>query len=197
VAGPTTGYGYRGADLDRSAVDEDTFGVVHALALRGALPRLPPGTDGLVREGLVHATPRGFELTAVGHSRHRALLERERRTLDLGRLSMAYARLPAVTRRLRDVMLEWEANDEPARRPMVGQLCGVIEDVEPILHRSAAVAPRFAGYRLRLAAARSELLACEVPAALGSRVESILAIWREMTEDYLQTLGFGHEQVDL
>jgi hypothetical protein len=125
------------------------------------------------------------------------LLETERRTLDIGLLSVAYARLPPVTRRLRDLLLEWEANDEPGRRPLVGKLCGIIDEAEPILRRSATVAPRFASYWPRLAAARSRLLESQEPSALGPDVESILTVWREMNEDYLQTVGYAHEQVDL
>jgi hypothetical protein len=205
VAGPNIAYGGASVDVDldggtsaaRRDVANDTFTVVHSLALRGTLQQLPPEADGLVQEGVVRSTPDGYELTALGHRRHRVLLENERLTLDLGRLSMAYARLPAVTRRLRDLMLEWEANDDPDRRPAVGQLCRIIEEADPILRRTATVAPRFAGYWPRLAAARSRLLDSEAPVAFGSRVESIVTVWREMNEDYLQTLGRAHEQVDL
>jgi hypothetical protein len=167
----------------------DTFGVLHSLALRGSLAELPEGSDGLVREGLVNSASEGYELTALGHQRHRALLETERRTLDLGLLAMAYAGLPAVTRRLRDLSLEWEANDEPDRLPMVGRMCGIVDEAELILRRSAAVVPRFASYGPRLAAAKCRLMDSQLEYAVGPRVESILTVWREMTEDYLQTLG--------
>jgi hypothetical protein len=175
----------------------DAFAVVHSLALRGTLPQLPHGADALVREGLIQRTLTGYELTPPGHSRHRALLETERRTLDLGLLSMAYARLPAVTRRLRALLLEWEANDEPARRRMVSQVCAIVDEVELILRRSAAVAPRFGSYGPRLAAARSRLLDGDQEHVLGPGIDSILTVWKEMSEDYLQTLGCGHSTEDL
>jgi hypothetical protein len=175
----------------------DTFTVLHRLALRGALPQLPEGSDGLVREGLVSSTSGGYELTALGHRRHRALFEIERRTLDLGLLAMAYGPLPAMTRRLREIAIEWEASDEPARRQMVGRLCAIVDAVELALRRSAAAAPRFATYWPRLAAAKRRLLDSDLVYALGPGVESILTVWREMNEDYLQTLGRAHDQDDL
>jgi hypothetical protein len=175
----------------------ETFSVLHSLALRGALAELPEGSDGLVREGLIRATPVGYELTASGHRRHRALLEIERQTLDLGLLAMAYARLPAVTRRLRELSLEWEASDQPSRRQMVARLCEIVDEVELTLRRSSAVAPRFASYGPRLAFARSRLLDSNLEYALGAGVESILTVWREMNEDFLQTLGCAHDPDDL
>jgi hypothetical protein len=176
---------------------DGTFTPLHCLALRGTLPQLPAGSDGLVRVGLVRPTSDGYELTGLGHRRHRALFEAERRSLDLGLLAMAYARLPALTRRLRDLSVEWEANDEPARRRMVGRLCGIVDEVELILRRSAAVAPRFASYAPRLDTAKYRLLDSDLEYAFGSGVESILTVWREMTEDYLQTLGCAHDEDDL
>jgi hypothetical protein len=175
----------------------DIFTALHRLALRGAVGHLGEGSDGLVRDGLVCSTSEGYELTELGHRRHRALLEMERRTLDLGLLAMASAGLPALTRRLREASIEWEANDASDRRRMVGRLCEFVDEVELILRRSAGVAPRFASYWPRLDAARRLLVDSHLEYALEPRVESILTIWREMTEDYLQTLGEAHDQDEL
>jgi hypothetical protein len=175
----------------------NAFAVVHSLALRGVLAHLPEGSDALVQSGLVRSTSGGYELTALGHRRHRALLEIERRALDLELLEMTYERLPAVTRRLRDILTEWEAGSELARRRLVGRLCSAVDAAELILGRSAAVAPRFASYKPRLDAARNRLLDDELEYTHGPGLESILAVWREMTEDYLQTLGLAHDVDDL
>jgi hypothetical protein len=174
-----------------------TFAVLHGLALRDTLEQLPDGCDGLVRDGLVQSTPAGYALTPLGHRRHRALLEMERRVLDLGLLEMAYAGLPAMTRQLREIVLEWEASDDPGRWRLVGRLCAIVEHVELLLRRSAAVAPRFADYLARLDAAKRRLLDSDLEYAVGPGVESILTVWREMNEDYLQTLGCAHDQDDL
>jgi hypothetical protein len=125
------------------------------------------------------------------------LLEIERRDLDLDLLEMVYERLPAVNRRLRETLTEWEASGEPVRRRLVGRLCATLDEVEPILGRSASVAPRFADYGPRLAAAKTRLLGSDLEYALGTGVESILTVWREMNEDYLQTLGLAHDLDDL
>jgi hypothetical protein len=175
----------------------ETFSVLHGLALRGAVAELPEGSDRLVRDGLIRATPVGYELTAPGHRRHRALLEIERQTLDLGLLEMAYARLPAITRRLRELSIEWETSDQPTRRQMVARLCAIVDEVELTLHRSSAVAPRFASYGPRLAAARGQLLDSKLEYPLENGVEAILTVWREMNEDFLQTLGCAHDPDDL
>lgn len=175
----------------------DTFTVLHSLAIRGTLSQLPEGSDGLIRDGLIRSTSGGYELTPLGHRRHRALLEIERRALDLGLLAMAYAGLPEVTRRLREISMDWEASDHRARQRMVGPLCEIVDKVELILRRSAAVAPRFASYMPRLDAAKRRLLDSDLDYALGSGIESIVTSWREMDEDFLQTLGHAHDVDDL
>jgi hypothetical protein len=175
----------------------DTFTVLHSLAIRGTVSHLPEGSDALVQSGLIRSTSGGYELTALGHGRHRGLLEIERRALDLELLEMTYELLPAVTRRLRDILIEWEAGDEPGRRRLVGRLCSAVDAAERTLGRSAAVAPRFASYKPRLDAARNRLLDGELEYAHGPDLESILAVWREMNEDYLQTLGLAHDVDDL
>ena len=201
MAATRTGHGSPGIDPGTSANPNesatDTFAAVHSLALRGPVRQLPDESGGLLREGLVRSTSEGYELTEIGHRRHRALLEGERRSIDLGHLEMAYARLPGLTRRLRDLWVEWDANDEPPHGQMVGRLCAIIDEAELILRRSAAVAPRFSSYRRRLDAAKYLLLDSDLQYAFGSGVESILIVWREMTEDYLQTLGCGHDEDDL
>ena len=174
-----------------------TFATVHSLALRGTLQQLPEASEDLIRAGLVSSTPAGYTLTQLGHRRHRAFLDMERRLLDLGLLEMAYAALPAVTRQLREIVLDWEAGDARDRRRLVGPLCAIVESIELILRRSAAVAPRFEAYRARLDTAKRRLLDSELEYAVDPDVESILTVWREMNEDYLQTRGHAHDEGDL
>jgi hypothetical protein len=114
----------------------DAFTVLHSLAIRGTVSYLPEGSDALVQGGLVRSTSAGYELTALGHGRHRALLEIERRALDLELLEMTYERLLALTRRLRDILIELEVGSEAARRRLVVRLCSVVDAAEPILGRS-------------------------------------------------------------
>ena len=106
-----------------------TFATVHSLALRGTLQQLPEASEDLIRAGLVSSTPAGYTLTQLGHRRHRAFLDMERRLLDLGLLEMAYAALPAVTRQLREIVLDWEAGDARDRRRLVGPLCAIVESI--------------------------------------------------------------------
>jgi hypothetical protein len=63
-----------------------------------------PGDSGeLEAAGLVRSSPDGFTLTEVGYSRHRALLDSERATIDVALLGIAYERFPAAVRRLRTI----------------------------------------------------------------------------------------------
>jgi hypothetical protein len=201
MAATHIGHGSPSVDPGTSANSKESapgsFAALHSLALRGAVRQLPEESDSLLRDGLVRSTSAGYELTESGHRRHRALFERERRSIDLGHLEMAYARLPGLTRRLRDLWVEWEANDEPPHGQMVGRLCTILDEAELILRRSAAVAPRFSSYQRRLDAARYLVLDSDLQYAFGTGVESILIVWREMTEDYLQTLGCAHDEDDL
>ena len=186
----------RAAEVTREP-ETGTFVVVHGLALRGTLERLPAGSEGLVQAGLVHSTAEGYALTPLGHRRHRALLEMERRTFDLTFLEMAYAPLPAVTARLFELAAEWQAEDDPRRRRLVDRICAIAEAGELIVRRSAAIAPRFANYVSRLESAKRRLLSGNLEYAVGRRVESILTVWVEMNEDYLQTLGCASDRNDL
>jgi hypothetical protein len=93
--------------------------------------------------------------------------------------------------------IEWEASDQPARRRLIARLCAIVDEVELILRRSAAVVPRFASYLPRLEVAKRRLLDSDLEYAVAPGVESILTVWREMNEDYLQTLGEAHDRDDL
>jgi hypothetical protein len=46
-------------------------------------------------------------------------------------------------------------------------------------------------------AAKSRLLDSDLDYAIGPGVDSILTVWREMGEDYLQTLGGAHDPDEL
>jgi hypothetical protein len=109
---------------------------------------------------------------------------------------MIYDRFPAVARRLRTTESRWQAADDGGRRRLVRELRGIVDDVEPILRRSAEVAPRFDDYIPRLREAKLRLAEGEMDYAVDPGVESIHTILHELHEDYLQTLGRGYEQED-
>lgn len=172
----------------------DAFPTVHLLALRGSLKQLPVDSDRFEAAGLVRSTPDGFTLTEAGHRHHRVLFEQECAGLDLGLLGIVYDRFPEVARRLRTLESRWHRTDEGARRELTHELCGVVDAAEPILHRSAELAPRFRAYITRLRDAQRRVSDGELDYAFDPGVESIDTIFRELHEDYLQTLGRGYEQ---
>jgi hypothetical protein len=169
---------------------------VHALALRGSLKRLPGDSGEFEAAGLVRSTPGGFTLTELGHRHHRALIEQERASLDVGLLSVIYERFPAVARRLDSVARPRYSTDQAGRRRLLRELAGIVDDVEPILRRSAKLVPRFESYVARLRNAELRLANGDLDYAFDSGVESVHTILRELHEDYLQTLGQGYDLRD-
>jgi hypothetical protein len=172
----------------------DVFPTVHVLALRGSLKQLPGDSGEFEAAGLVRSTPDGFTLTEAGHRHHRALFEQERAALDVGLLGIVFESFPAVARRLKRLESRWYSTDERPRRKLVRELSSIIEDMEPIVRRSATIAPRFGAYIARLRDAEQRLTHGDLDYAFGRSVESIHTIVRELHEDYLQTLGRGYEQ---
>jgi hypothetical protein len=171
----------------------EEFPTVHVLALRGSLKQLPGDSGEFEAAGLIRSTTDGFTLTEAGHRHHRTLLERERAALDIGLLDIIYEAFPAVGRRLKRIELRWQAADDRARRRLVGELVGIVDDVKPILCRSAEVVSRFEGYITRLHEAKARLTEGDLNYAVDPEVESIHTVLRELEEDYLQTLGRGYE----
>jgi hypothetical protein len=172
---------------------DDVFPTVHVLALRGSLRQLPGDSDEFEAAGLVQSTPDGFTLTEAGHRHHRALFEQERAALDIGLLGIVYERFPALARRLKTLESRWSRTDEAARRKLVRELVSIVDDMEPILRRSAELAPRFGAYIGRLRDAKLRVTKGDLEYAFGDGVESINTVLRELHEDYLQTLGRGYD----
>jgi hypothetical protein len=171
----------------------EVFPTVHVLALRGSLKRLPGDSDRFEAEGLVRSTPDGFMLTEAGHRHHRALFERELAGIDIGLLGIVYERFPAVAQRLRTLESDWSQAADGARRELADALRALVDAVEPILRRSAELAPRFGSYVPRLRDAERRVSGGELEYAFEEGVESIGTVFSELHEDYLQTLGRGYE----
>jgi hypothetical protein len=175
----------------------EVFPAVHALALCGTLKQLPGDSAKLEAAGLVRSTSDGFMLTAVGHSRHRALLAHERATIDIQLLGIVYERFPDVARRLTKLESSLHGVDGSPPKRLVEELGTIIDALEGILLRSADAAPRFAGYITRLQEARRQVVEGHFDYAFGLQVESAATVVRELHEDYLQTLGRGYEEEEL
>lgn len=173
---------------------DDVFPTVHVLALRGSLRELPADSEEFEAAGLVRSTPDGFTLTEEGHRHHRALFEQERAALDIGLLGLVFEPFPDVARRLKTLESRWYSSDDGARLKVIRELRSLIDEVEPILRRSATVAPRFGTYIGRLRDAERRLIHGDPQYAFDPTVESIHTIVGELYEDYLQTLGRGYEQ---
>jgi hypothetical protein len=136
---------------------DDVFPTVHVLALRGSLRQLPGDSNEFEAAGLVRSTPDGFTLTEAGHRHHRALFEQERAALDIGLLGIVYERFPALAWRLKTLESRWFRVGDAARPKLVIELASFVDDMEPVLRRSAELAPRFGTYIGRLRDAKLRL----------------------------------------
>jgi hypothetical protein len=171
----------------------DVFPAVHALALRGSLRDVPGGHAELEAAGLVRLTSEGFTLTQAGYSRHRALLEEERATIDVSLLGVAYERFSSVARQVKAIAARRKPASEAARRRYATELSEAADALDSVLQRTIALAPRFGPYIDRLSNARQAGLGdCET-----ADRDSIFAIIRDLEEDYLQTLGRGYDHPDI
>jgi hypothetical protein len=186
------------AESEPASPSEVAFQAVHSIALRGIVRELDPGSEELLDAGLVRPVAGGFQLTELGYSNHRALLEHERTKLDLARLGMAYAPFPALARILAQLRASWH---KPAgvltRRRQASQLCGLVDDTAPVLRRVVVVARRFSVYLPRLNRAAAHVRGGDHEYAFAEQVDSIGAVWQELHEDLLQTLGRAHELEDV
>jgi hypothetical protein len=171
----------------------DAFPTVHTLALRGSLKRPAGDLGALEAAGLIRREPDGFTLTDSGHRLHRTLSEQERARLDLGLLAIVSEPLPDAWRRVKTLEPRWNGSDAAERRRLIRDLVAIVEEVQPTLRRCANVAPRFGDYIARLREAERRLLDGQLEYAFEAAVESIATVWRELHEDFLQTLGYAQE----
>ena len=177
---------------DVELVEEPTFGLVHTLALRSSASPLPPGGELLISRGLAEPSGTGFLLTSNGYRLHRALLDRERAAIDITTFGMVYAPVAALSRRLNGLASHWR--EVPGDRPELAKsFDSFVSLADAPLRRAAAIVPRFESYLPRLLAADRRLREGDLRFAVDGDVDSIVVTWADLHEDYLQTLGRGHE----
>jgi hypothetical protein len=179
---------------DPTPLADAAYGAIHALALRSPLRQITADPRSLIERRLVQPADGGFELTAAGHRMHRVMLEQERATLDLDSLGRTYAPIPGLARRLGRLRKQWEQRENGIeRRRLVARFCSFVTEAQPVLETTAAVLARFSGYLPRLQRAAVRLRAGDFDYAIAPEVDSIWVVWQDLHEDYLQTLGRGHD----
>ena len=198
---------------------EPAFVVLHALRLKGfaqpdviaATTALPEGEigkilDGAAADGLAQKREgriSGWALTGAGRERHAKLLSEEveaagcRDTVD-----DAYRRFLDVNRDLLQVCTDWQMrpgpdgsqvvndhSDAKYDQAVIGRLRAIDTAVQPVCRDVAAVLDRFAGYGPRLATAVDRVEAGDLDYATKPMIDSYHAVWFELHEDLLSTLG--------
>ena len=168
-------------------------GGLHALRLAGVLPaERVPGAASLVAQGLVADTPAGLLLTDAGHARHAELLGAERAGADLDAMAAAYERFLALNGRVKALCSRWQRLGDGAlaeRAIVLDELAELHERLEPVLRRTVAVLPRFAGYYAALGAALKHARDGDPRWVTDPQIASYHSVWFGLHEDYLVTLG--------
>lgn len=133
-------------------------------------------------------------LTPDGHARHDEQLAAERGTLDREALKPIYERFLAANTPLKALSSRWQTAGEDERFALLADLADIVERVDPVLRRTAAILPRFAAYRPRLSEALGRAEDGDLDYVVSPRVDSVHTIWMECHEDYLQTQGISREE---
>jgi hypothetical protein len=166
---------------------------LHALRVAGLLPgEQVPGAGALVVQGLVADTPAGLVLTDTGHARHAELLDAERAGADLDAVAAAYERFLALNGPVKALCSRWQRLGDGGlaeRAVVLDELAELHERLEPVLRRTVAALPRFAGYHDALGAALEHARDGDRRWVTDPQIASYHSVWFRLHEDYLVTLG--------
>ena len=149
---------------------------------------------GLVQPAVAPGEPSGttVALTPAGHAELRVLLAQE--SHDRAALARAYDGFAAVDGRVKEAVTGWQlaapSGGRVAERALIGR---VGEEAGAVAARLAALLPRYARYRQRLAAATAGWAGGDDRYAASPRVDSLHQVWFELHQDLLLTLGRGRE----
>jgi DNA-binding MarR family transcriptional regulator len=191
--------------------DEPTFGILHALRIKGLASEsalstasgIPVGAvrrtvDELERHGLMsrHAGRiTGVTLTGPGHALHDAMLKAQ--SVSSSALPSAYERFVDVNCEFKSVCTAWQlgrdgkANDDsdaPYDRVALARLDRVHDRVTEIVSELAVIHARFARYGARLNTAVARVRAGDSAALLRPLSDSYHDIWMELHHDLRITI---------
>ncbi len=194
---------------DSLADGDAEFRVLHALRVRGfASPEqiaeasgLETGTVSSVLDrttGHGHTRQRqgrisGYSLTPAGKARHVLLLGDSLSAHDASVISAAYQSFLGPNQALKQLITDWQLHpgqaDAAVTAGTADRLAAVQADAVIILDQLGTVAPRFARYRGRLAAALAAFQGGDGDALAKPMTGSYHDVWMELHEDLLATLS--------
>ncbi len=174
------------------SLDEASFAALYRIKLKGMVAELDDAAR-LEADGVVTSTASGYLLTEEGHARVDDALLVERARIDADALGSIYERFIAANGPFKELSSRWHAANEDERSALAGGMADLLEQVEPVLQRTAQIVPRFGAYPDRLTTAAARVEEGQHEWMTSPQLDSVHTVWMEIHEDYLATLGRSRE----
>lgn len=193
-----------------------SFGVLHALAVKGMAPTGPLAVSAGTESGCLNAAlgrlrddglaryldARGlWQITAEGRAEHSRLLEKDLPDAALAGLRPGYRRFLPLNARFKEICTRWQLRDGAANdhtdagydQRCVAELAALHPATVAVTAELAAVRARFGWYGRRLAAALARIRGGDLTAFTGVLCDSYHDVWMELHRDLLLSLRIGRE----
>lgn len=185
--------GQLGYDLSEKAGE-----LLHQVRLRGFVPATGESPEAeLLEAGLVVLRGSNLALTTAGREAHAAWSRLPEGSPAEAAARAAYERFLPMNTELLKICTAWQLKDDGSINDhsdraydfqVLERLDRVHERVAPLVTRLAEMAPRFAGYPDRLAAALGRI-AGDRQWLASPRCDSYHTVWMQMHEDLLSAIG--------
>ncbi len=133
------------------------------------------------------SVPAAVTLTEQGRTRLARLLTAEPR--DAGKVAEVYEAFVAADRELKRAITAWQLADDTRKPATLDMVLTIAATAGGVAAAIAAIAPRFAPYPGRIAAAAGAIATGDARFVASPRVDSLHQIWFELHENLLATLG--------
>jgi pyruvate, orthophosphate dikinase len=184
------------------------FGKTEALAEALDLPAgtIEVGLAELVAKGLAEPTRVGARLTADGRALALETLERERGGLDPHRVEVEYEKFTPLNADLKAMVTDWQMRqvdgkavrndhkDAAYDAAVLARLPPIDAATTLVIDEIAAVVPRFASYKRRLASALARTQAGDHRYLTAPDRDSYHTVWFELHQDLIGLIGTTREK---
>jgi hypothetical protein len=176
---------------------------LHELRVKGYVDREDEAFEALAASGLARRRAPGWTLTPDGRAAHADAVTAELGAGTRDEVESGYRCFLGLNPSLLQVCTDWQlrgggVNDHRDRdydTDVIERLGAVHAEAVAVLEQLAAALPRFGGYATRLQNALDRVRAGDHDWFTRPVVDSYHAVWFELHEDLLATLGIdrGHE----
>jgi pyruvate,orthophosphate dikinase len=160
----------------------------------------------LIASGLIEQTRAGARLSATGRALAAELLTREREGLDHKRLEEAYERFVPLNSEFKVLVTDWQIrqvdgktqrndhSDAAYDAEILARLSSLDNATSALIDDIAALAPRMAAYKRRLASALKRIEGGDHRYVTAPDRDSYHTVWFEMHQDLIGLLGTTREK---